>query len=403
MSKICVIGGGASGLMAAVTAADNNKVTIFEKNKRLGKKLLITGKGRCNIANLSNIDTLIENTYRNGSFMYSAFNEFSAYETYAFFEENGLPLKVERGNRVFPQFDRAGDVVAIFERLLREKGVKIINEDIAEILIKDGAAHGVSGHSGRQYEFDKIIMAAGGASYKATGSDGAGYEIAQKAGHSVTPLSPSLVPVETVEAYPARMQGLSLKNIAIKLVSDSEILYTDFGEMLFTHFGLSGPVILSLSAHIKEGKSCKIEIDLKPALNSEQLDARILRDFNSNLNKEIKNVLGLLLPEKMIEPMLDYCGINVCQKINSFTKEQRQILLKGIKSFILTVKGLRPLEEAIITCGGVDVKEIDPRTMESKLVKSLYFAGEIIDVSAYTGGFNLQIAFSTGYLAGKSN
>ena len=415
--KVIVIGGGPSGMMAAISASQNgNEVILIEKNNTLGKKLLITGKGRCNITSSLNMEEFINNIPGNGMFLYSCFNKFTNKDIINFLKEQGLSVKEERGNRIFPVTDNAQDVLNCFERKIKQLKVKIeYNTQVLEI-IKDNQNKvcGVKTKD-KTIKADKVILATGGKSYPLTGSTGDGYEIAQKLGHTITKIKPSLVPLEIYEKeLVQQMQGLSLKNVTIKIIDTikNKEIYEDFGEMLFTHFGISGPIVLSASAHLvryknienllKNGK-IKIEIDLKPALNAERLDARILRDFEELKNKKFKNTLGKLLPQKLIKPIVELSKINPEKQVNAITKQERMKLVSILKCFELTLKDFRKIEEAIITCGGINIKEINPKTMESKIVKNLFFAGEIIDVDAYTGGFNLQIAYSTGFLAGQPN
>lgn len=405
--SIAVIGGGAAGLFFACHAIDAGAdVTIFERNEKCGRKLGITGKGRCNLTNSCSVSEFIESVVTNPKFMYTAINVCPPNKVMAYFEDQlGVPLKTERGNRVFPQSDRAGDVVYSLVNYCGKKGCKIINALIDDIVVEDSKACGVV-YGGMTKYFDKIVMATGGVSYISTGSDGTGHKIAQRLGLSVTPLKPSLIPLTCSDKYPSMMQGLSLKNISITVVNcqNKKEVYHDFGELLFTHFGLSGPVILSASSHIKDitpGKY-QISIDLKPALDSAALDRRLLSDFEKYKNKDFSNALSDLLPSKMIPVFIERSGISPSKKVNSITREEREKLISLFKSFTLAVNGTRPINEAIITCGGVSIKEINPKTMECKKIKNLYFAGEIIDVDAYTGGFNLQIAFSTAYLAALS-
>lgn len=399
-----IIGGGAAGLMAAWAASQNGKrVLLLEKNKLLGKKLLITGKGRCNVTNNCTTEEFMANIPSNAKFLYSAYSRFSCIDTMRFFEEHGVKLKTERGNRVFPESDKAKDIVLAFERALKNDFIEIKNDKAKELIIENGEIKGVKCEDG-EYFASSVLVATGGKSYPLTGSTGDGYDFAKQAGHTITPLVPSLVPIVSKESFPAEMMGLSLKNVVLSL-KDSQtgkILFSEMGEMLFTHFGVSGPLVLSASAHIRKMQPDRylLVIDLKPSLSEEKLDLRIQRDFSDNLNKDFINSLGKLLPAKMIPVVARLSGIPANTKVNQITKKQRAELVKLLKNFTITAKAFRPIEEAIITGGGVNVSEINPKTMESKLVKGLYFAGEVLDVDAYTGGFNLQIAFSTGYTAG---
>lgn len=397
MSKIIIVGGGASGLLAAVKCAEkNNRVVVFEHQKILGKKLLITGKGRCNLTNNSDTDNILKNIPRNPRFMYSALNSFSAYDTMAFFEGLGVKLKTERGRRVFPESDKSSDIVDALVNRAKSLGVKFVFENVKDIIAAENKAVGVKTNKG-EYFSDAVIVATGGKSYPKTGSTGDGYKFAERLGINVTERTPSLVPIEIKEKFVSTLMGLSLRNVVLKLFeSDSaKPVYEELGEMLFTHFGVSGPLVLSSSAHMKTDREYRYEIDLKPGLDEKKLEDRILRDFSLNTNRAIANTLTKLLPSSLILPILNMCRIEPDLKVNSVTKEQRKTLVKVIKAMPLSVKGKRPIEEAVITRGGVDVKEIDPKTMESKKIKCLYFIGEVLDVDAYTGGFNLQIAFST--------
>lgn len=406
MYDILIVGGGAAGCMAAITAAGmGKKVLILEKNNRLCKKILITGKGRCNVTNNCDIDTLMKNIPCNGRFLYSAFSRFNSADTMSFFENLGVPLKTERGNRVFPESDSAKDIADALIDAVKSYGVTVKSAAVSELIIENGSVKGVIAEK-REYYAPSVLIATGGKSYPLTGSTGDGYRLAEQAGHTIIPLVPSLIPIVTEEKYPAEMMGLSLRNVNLSVVDkgSGRLVYTEQGEMLFTHFGVSGPLVLSASSHVRDiipGKYL-LKIDLKPALSEEQLDARILRDFSEQLNRDFGNSLSKLLPAKMIPVIVKLSGIPADVKVNSITREQRRNLVSLIKAFPLTAKGFRPIEEAIITSGGVSVREISPKTMESKLVKGLYFAGEIIDCDAYTGGFNLQIAFSTGYAAGMA-
>lgn len=406
-TSLLVIGGGAAGLTAAGFAAEKGVQTVvLERNDRPGRKLMITGKGRCNVTNnCTSLDTLISNVPGNGRFLYGAFSRFMPSDVIEFFENRGVELKTERGNRVFPVSDNALEIVDALHNFAR-KNAKIIKGRAVKLIVEDSCVKGVETEDGETIYADKVIIATGGLSYPGTGSTGDGYDLARQAGHTITDLKPSLVPLEIHEGFCSDLMGLSLRNIAIK-VTDTEKnkeIYSDFGEMLFTHFGVSGPVILSASAHMRNMKSgkYKIAIDLKPALTVEQLDARILRDFSENINRNFINALNSLLPKKLVPIIVRLSGIGLSTKVNQVTKEQRRNLAVLLKNLTVTVTDFRPVAEAIITSGGVSVSQINPKTMESKLVSGLYFAGEVIDADAYTGGFNLQIAFSTGKLAGES-
>ena len=402
MIKIAVIGGGAAGMMAAGTASlYGADVYLFEQNKFLGKKLAITGKGRCNVTNDSTKEEFLENVTKNPRFLYSALNTLDCVETMRLFEGLGVQLKTERGKRVYPTSDKAKDIVDAMKRYA--SGAKIIYEKVKSVIPKADGGFTVKADS--EYSFDRVIIATGGKSYPLTGSDGSGYRLSQKLGHTVTELIPSLIPLESTSSLCPEMQGLSLKNVAIEIKDKSgKTLYRDFGEMMFAHFGVTGPVILSASAHLRDAKIDELTlfIDLKPALDEKTLDARLLSEFKKQSNKDFINSLTSLLPAKMIPPFVSLTGINERKKVNLITKEERKIILSTLKGFKIPLSRFRPIEEAIITSGGIDVKEINPKDMSSKICPGLYFAGEIIDVDAYTGGFNLQIAFSTGYLAGKS-
>ena len=406
MPDVIVIGGGAAGMMAAIAAAEEGRdVLIIEKNKIVGKKVLITGKGRCNVTNSAGPQEMMQFVPRNSRFLFSAFRCFDNRNLMDMIEQEGVPLKVERGGRVFPESDKSSDIVlALKKRLAKNRARVLICDGVREILTEGGRVKGVKTEKGRTVLAEKVILCTGGKSYPCTGSDGFGYELSKSAGHTVTELKPALIPLETKEEWAAELQGLSLKNIEIRLTENGKKVYDDFGEMLFTHFGISGPVVLSSSCHIEDikNKEYKIEIDLKPALDEAQLDSRILRDFGENANKNFENALGGLYPQKLIPVIIKLSGIDPYKKVNSVTREERKRLVSLTKRLTLTVKAFRPIAEAIVTDGGVNVKEINPSTMESKITEGLYFAGEIIDVAAYTGGYNLQIAFSTGYLAGKS-
>jgi predicted Rossmann fold flavoprotein len=403
---VIVIGGGPAGMMAAGTAASMGKLTmIIEKNEKLGKKLFITGKGRCNVTNSADFDEFMKNIPRNSKFFYSSFNSFSNYDLIELLEALGLKTKVERGGRVFPQSDKSSDVIKALERYLSKYNVEVrLNSKLLGIKQEDGAVSGVLLDNGQFLECNSVIICTGGVSYPQTGSTGDGYEIAKEAGHSISELMPSLIPLVAEEEFIKDLQGLSLKNVSIKAIADGKVVYEDFGEMLFTHYGLSGPIILSasfyVSDYLRRKKEIKIDIDLKPALSEEELDKRIIRDFEKNINKQFKNSLNELMPQKLIPVFLSLAGIDESKEVHQITKTERKTLVKLLKHFTVTVSGTRPIEEAIVTSGGINLKEINPKTLESKLVKGLYFAGEIIDLDAFTGGFNLQIAFSTGYAAG---
>ncbi|MBO5150293.1 MAG: NAD(P)/FAD-dependent oxidoreductase [Anaerotignum sp.] len=404
--KVIVVGAGAAGLMAAGRAAEKgHEVHLYEKNNRIGKKILITGKGRCNVTNDSDVEGLLDNIPGNPYFMYSAFYQLDSFGLQEFFRNLGLELKVERGKRVFPVSDRSLDVVLALEKYVKQNKVKLhLESPVDSILIEDGKAAGIRLKNGKEEKADGVIICTGGLSYPGTGSTGDGYRFAKAAGHHVTKLYPSLVPLKTAEDWCHELMGLSLKNIEITVKNNKgKKVYTDFGEMLFTHFGVSGPVILSASRHIiltiEEGY--KLYIDLKPAMDEKKLDARILRDFEKFANKDFVNSLDELLPQKLIPVIVQLAEIDPRKKVNSITKEERKRLLGLIKALPLTITGVTGYNEAVVTCGGIETDEIDPSTMESKLVKNLHFAGEVLDVDAYTGGFNLQIAFSTGYTAGE--
>lgn len=416
--RTVIIGGGPAGMMSAISTAENknDEVIIVEKMNMLGKKLLITGKGRCNITSSLDMEGFIKNTPGNGMFLYSSYQQFTNKDILAFLKKQGLEVKEERGNRIFPITDKSMDVLECFKKRLKELNVKIyLNESAKQILIKKTETEerviGVKTDK-KIIDADKVILATGGKSYPLTGSTGDGYKMAKDLGHTVTEIKPSLVPLETYNVD-KELQGLSLRNVKIQLVdvSKKRVIYEDFGEMLFTHFGVSGPTILSSSAHLVRYKNIDklfkdkkiiLKIDLKPALSAEKLNDRILRDFEQEKNKQFKNSLNKLLPQKMIESVIRMSKIDPQKQVNTITKQERMKLIEVLKGFVLEIKGFRPIEEAIVTSGGIKIKEINPKTMESKKVKGLYFAGEIIDVDSYTGGFNLQIAYSTGYVAGKN-
>lgn len=397
-----VIGGGPAGMFAAINAAKRgSRVLLLEKNGRLGKKLLITGKGRCNVTNACSKEEVLQNIPRNGRFLYSALDAFSTDDIQNYFISRGCPLKVERGNRVFPQSDKSASILECLQNDLRKSGVTVKAADVCEILADNGAVCGVRTRA-EEIKCNWVILATGGVSYPATGSTGDGYKMAESLGHTIVPPVGSLVPLEAVRDDCAKMQGLSLRNVGVKLVNEKgKTLYKDFGELLFTHFGVSGPTALSASAHL-QGENCKLLIDLKPALDEGKLNERILRDLEQYQNRSMENALTDLLPRSMIPVVLDLLSIPYSLQANSLKKEQRRALVLLLKNFPVEIRGRRPVAEAIITSGGVKVSEISPKTMESKLVNGLYFAGEIIDCDAYTGGFNLQIAWSTGFVAGNA-
>lgn len=403
-NRVAVVGGGAAGLLAAGIAAHGGcQVLLFEKNKKVGRKIAITGKGRCNVTNDCDIDTFMANVPCNSRFLYSAVMGFDMAAVQAFFEGMGVPLKTERGNRVFPVSDRATDIVDALFRFVKREKVKILFEPVTEVLAEDQHITGVR-TANQFYACDKVILATGGISYPGTGSTGDGYRFAEKLGHTVVPPKASLVPLCAEGDLCQRLQGLSLKNVAVAIFENGKRIYEDFGEMMFTHFGVTGPVILSASSHMRnfENKKYKLSIDLKPALDEKMLDKRILSDFHEKLNTDFINALGKLLPKKMIPVIVALSGIPERTKVHSITKEQRESLVFLLKHLEIKITGPRPIEEAIVTTGGIQVREISPKTMESKRIKGLYFAGEMIDVDGYTGGFNLQIAWSTGYRAGLS-
>jgi len=412
--KVIIIGGGPAGMMAAITSAENgNEVILIEKMPSLGRKLCITGKGRCNITSSLEMEDFIKNTPGNGMFLYSSFNNFTNQDIISFLEKQGLKVKEERGNRIFPVTDSARDVLNCFVKKLNELKVKLmLNTKVTEIITEEQKVIGIKTEK-ETIKADKVILATGGKSYPTTGSTGDGYEFVKKLGHTITEIKPSLVPLESYDKeFCKALQGLSLKNVEINLVDEEKgkTIYNDFGEMLFTHFGVSGPTILSGSAHLVRYKNIEqllkdkkiaLTIDFKPALGEEKLDNRILRDFEELKNKQFKNSLDKLLPKKLIPVIIEKTGISENKQVNEITKEERKKLVKELKNFKIYIKGFRPIDEAIITCGGINIKEINPKTMESKIIEGLFFAGEIIDVDSYTGGFNLQIAYSTGYTAGK--
>lgn len=427
--EIAVIGGGAAGMMAAYAAAnENDHVTIYEKNEKLGKKIYITGKGRCNVTNACEMENLFANVIRNPKFLYSAFYGFDNQKTMDFFEKEGCPLKTERGDRVFPVSDHASDIIRALERALRRKNVRICLQTKVDKLLVSAASylpgaearsenqkkknrndsksqHEIEGlmlADGTKVRADAVILATGGLSYPTTGSDGDGFLMAEEFAHTVTPCTPALVPFETAEEWCASLQGLALKNVEVSLVQKNKEVYSGFGEMLFTHFGVSGPLILSASSFYRQDAPAQLYLNLKPALDAEQLDKRLLRDFEANKNRNFKNALDGLFPSRLIPVMTELSGIDPEKKVNEITKEERRAFAALIRHVPLTVTGTRDFKEAIITRGGIKVQQVNPSTMESKLIQGLYFAGEMLDVDALTGGFNLQIAWSTGYLAGES-
>ena len=405
-TSVIVVGGGAAGMMAAVTAAKSGaEVILFEKNDRLGKKLRITGKGRCNVTNDCDKNEFLSNVASNSKFLFASLSRFSTSDTKDFFEECGVPLKTERGKRVFPVSDKAQDIVSAMENACIEAGVRIIKKKVDSLIIEEGKVLGVTAN-GEAYGANAVIVCTGGASYPRTGSTGDGYRFAKAAGHKIVDIKPSLVPLVSKGRLCAHLQGLSLKNIAFKVKNseNGKVVFEDFGEMMFTHFGLTGPVVLSASAHLSDIESGKYIacIDMKPALDFKTLDARILSDFNECINKDFINSLDALLPQKMIDAVVGLSGIDPRKKVNSITKDEREKLVSVIKNIEIPLIGFRSIDEAIITKGGVSVSEVSPKTMESKLVSGLYFAGEVLDLDAYTGGFNLQIAFSTATLAGEN-
>lgn len=407
MKKCIVIGGGAAGMFAAIMAAAGGmSVSLWEKNEKLGKKLFITGKGRCNLTNNCETETLFQNVMTNSKFLYSAFYQFNSQDLMAFFESEGLRLKTERGNRVFPESDKSSDVIRVLEKKLKQLGVSVeLNQKAEKLMVEDGACRGVVDSLGHEEKADFVLLATGGFSYASTGSTGDGYKMAETVGHTMVTPRPSLVPMETVEDWCRELMGLSLRNVSVILKRGKKKIYEDFGEMLFTHFGVSGPLILSSSAHcgkLKDFQDVTLTIDLKPALTAEQLDSRLLRIFEENKNKQFRNSLGGLLPNKMVPVIVRLSGIDPYKQVNLVSREERTGLGYLLKHLEIHIRGLRGFNEAIITGGGIKVKEVHPGTMESKNISGLYFAGEILDVDALTGGFNLQIAWSTAWLAAKN-
>lgn len=407
MKKCIIIGGGAAGMFAAVTAASGGmKVSLWEKNEKLGKKLFITGKGRCNLTNNCETEALFQNVMTNSKFLYSAFYQFNSRDLMAFFETEGLRLKTERGNRVFPESDKSSDVIRTLERKLKQLGVSVeLNRKAEKLIVEENICRGVIDSGGRREEADFVLIATGGLSYASTGSTGDGYHMAEEAGHTLAMPRPSLVPMETEEDWCRELMGLSLRNVSVVLKKGKKKIYEDFGEMLFTHFGISGPLILSASARcgkLKDFQDVTLTVDLKPALTAEQIDGRLLRIFEENKNKQFRNSLGGLLPNKMIPVIIELSKIDPYKQVNLVSKEERAGLGCLLKHLEIHIRGLRGFNEAIITGGGIKVKEVNPGTMESKIIKGLYFAGEILDVDALTGGFNLQIAWSTAWLAAKN-
>jgi predicted Rossmann fold flavoprotein len=405
---VIVIGGGPAGILAAGAAgARGRKVLLIEKNEKLGKKLFITGKGRCNVTNAAEMDEFMSHIPKNSKFLYSAFRALSNNDLVGILNDMGLKTKVERGGRVFPESDKSSDVLKALQKYLDKNNVNVmLHSEVKEVRVKDNKIQGVILTDGKAIDCESAIICTGGISYPQTGSTGDGLEFAKAIGHTITDLFPSLIPLIVKEEYIKELQGLSLKNVTIKIVVDNKSIYDDFGEMLFTHYGLSGPIILSasfyISDHLKKKKNIKLAIDLKPALSEEDLDKRVLKDFNLNLNKQFKNALDALLPQKLIPVIIKLSKIDENKEVNQISKEERKQLVHLLKNLEFTIIGTRPIAEAIVTSGGVSLKEISPKTMESKVIQGLYFAGEVMDLDAFTGGYNLQIAFSTGYAAGSN-
>lgn len=405
MAKVIVIGAGPAGMMAAISASENHDVTLLEGNERLGKKLFITGKGRCNVTNAKDIGEFFEFIPGNPYFLYSALYTYTNIDVMNFFENAGVKLKVERGSRVFPNSDKSSDIISGLSRSLSEAGVKVrLHSKVIDVIFNNNKIESVILEDGFKISGDYFIITTGGKSYPLTGSTGIGFDLAQKMGHTIVEPKPSLVPIEIEDAWVRELQGLSLRNIELKIKNQKskKLVYSNQGEMLFTHFGISGPLVLSGSRFITDEAKFEISLDLKPALDDKQLDLRLQKDFKKYQNKDFKNSLDELLPKKLIPIIIKLSGINENKKVNSITKEERKMLLNLLKNLTFKVKGLRDIKEAIVTAGGVSTKEIDPSTMQSKIINNLYFAGEVIDVDAFTGGYNVQIALSTGYLAGKS-
>ncbi len=405
--KTIIIGAGPAGMMAAISAAGyGDEVVLLEKNEKTGKKLFITGKGRCNVTNACTRDEFFENIVSNPKFLYSAFSQFNNEDLMKLIEDNGTPLKTERGNRVFPVSDHSSDIIKALNNALKDYGVNVrLNTSVKEIIIKDQTAVGVLTDDGERIAADRVIVATGGVSYKSTGSTGDGLHWAGESGHRISSIKPALVPLETRERWPGELSGLSLKNVTLSLLIKDKLKYKEMGEMLFTHFGISGPLVLTASSILasSDEKDIKVLIDLKPALSDDEFDARLIRELKEGNKKDLKNILGNLYPIKLGLKICELAEVDIYKKCNEITKEERKRLLDLTKRLPLTIKGTRDFDEAIITHGGISVKDINPKTMESKVIKGLFFAGEVIDVDAFTGGFNLQIAFSTGYLAGMNS
>lgn len=403
MSKVIVIGAGPSGMMASIAAAKkNNEVVLLDSNEKVGKKLYITGKGRCNVTNGKDIGEFFDFIPGNPHFLYSSLYTFTNTDTINFFKMQGIKLKEERGGRIFPESDKSSDIIKGLEKALKESNVKVLlNSRVTDIICKDNNIKEIISN-GQKIKGDYFILATGGASYPTTGSRGEGQEFAMKMGHNIVPLEPSLVPIELKEDYVKELMGLSLKNVEVTIKEEKKVLYKELGEMLFTHFGVSGPLVLSGSRFVKKNTNCSLIIDLKPALDIQELDKRVQKDFKKNINKDFKNSLDELFPKKIIGTIIKLSGIPEDKKVNEITKEERKTLVNLIKNLEFTIKGLRSIDEAIVTAGGIDTREIDPSTMKSKIINNLSFAGELIDVDAFTGGYNVQIALSTGYLAGSN-